>query len=145
MTSLEDDDFPGIEALHDGLQARIVDVRIEAFRMHADQLVARVAQTRAGLAVHVEDRAVFVVEEESVRRVVHQRAEARFAFLQPAEHEQIRERVGEPPPDLLEQPLLLLRPRSRMRALMQAEQVRLIDLGIERHKHERPDLVRLHQ
>ena len=48
-------------------------------RVHPDQFFPAVAQALAGLAVDVEHGQVIVMQEKSVRRVVHERAEAGFA------------------------------------------------------------------
>src|SRR5207237_2779439 len=58
-----------------------------------------------------------------------------LALPQVAKNEERGERVGEPPPDLLEKALLLRRPDTRTRALVQPEDVRLVDLGIHGHGH----------
>src|SRR4051794_11882922 len=56
-----------------------------------------------------------------------------LAFSQVAKHQQACQGVGHPSADLPKELLLLRRPGSRIRALVQPEHVRLADLGIDRH------------
>ena len=56
-----------------------------------------------------------------------------LALSQVAKHQQAGQGVGQPSADLLEKPLLLRRPDPRVRALVQPEHVRLVDLGIDGH------------
>ena len=61
------------------------------------------------------------------------RLELALAFAQVTEHQQRVQRVGQPPADLMEQPLLMRRPDPRVRALVQPEHIGLVYLGINSH------------
>ncbi len=58
-----------------------------------------------------------------------------FTLAETAKNRQARQRVGEPPADLLEQALLARRPCARVRALAEAEHVRLITFRVDGHHH----------
>ena len=60
----------------------VVESNVEIASMFADQLFPAVAQTNAGLTVDVDDAQLFVEQEEGVRRVVDEGAEARLACAQ---------------------------------------------------------------
>ena len=62
-----------------------------------------------------------------------------FTLAQAADHDEAAQRVGEPMTDLLEQALLVSRPRTRARALVQTEQVGPVAFRIERHRDLRAD------
>ena len=59
-----------------------VEIRIEVEHVLPDELLARVAEALAGLAVHVQDVSRLVEQEERIARVVDQGAEAHFARTQ---------------------------------------------------------------
>ena len=61
---------------------RLVEPGIEIAGMHADQLLAAVAEAFAGLAVDVDHVELLVQQEKAVRRAVDEGAEARFARAQ---------------------------------------------------------------
>ena len=63
------------------------------------------------------------------------RVELAFAFMQAAEHRKSRDGIAQAPSDLLKQALLLRRPNAILAALVQAQQVRLVGLHIDRHCH----------
>ena len=56
-----------------------------------------------------------------------------LAFAQVLEHQQRVKPAGQPPADLVEQPLLVRRPDPRVRALVQPEHLGLVHLGINGH------------
>ena len=60
----------------------LVEARVEIAGMHADELLAAVAEALAGLPVDVDNGLVLVMQEQGVRRMIDERAEARFARAQ---------------------------------------------------------------
>ncbi len=66
-------------------------------------------------------------------RDVLSRFESALALAQVAKHQDARQPVFQPPPNLLEEPLVLPRPCARVRALVQPEHVGFIAFGIDRH------------
>ena len=68
-----------------------------------------------------------------------------LAVSKVAKDQQRGQRIGEPPADLLEKPLLLARPDPRIRALVQPEQVGLVYLGVDGHGNLGLDVETLRQ
>ena len=79
VAGLECQRFPCVEALPQLFEGRFVQAGIEIAWMHPDQFFPAVAQAMAGLAVDVENDRLIVKQEERVRCVVHERAEALLA------------------------------------------------------------------
>jgi hypothetical protein len=71
--------------------------------------------------------------------------ELALAFAQVTEHQERVKPVGQPPSDLMEQPLLVRRPDPRIRALVQPEDVRLIYLRVNGYGDAGPDAEMLRQ
>ena len=65
------------------------------------------------------------------------RLEARLAFAETSEGDEVAQRVAEPMSDVLEKALLLLSPGTRPRALVQAEEIRPVAFRAQRHEHLR--------
>ena len=63
------------------------------------------------------------------------RLEPALAFAQAAKGDEAAQRIGEPVADLLEQALLVVRPGARLRALVQAEEIRPVAFRAQRHEH----------
>ena len=82
MPRLEGDPFPGAGALREPRDRRLVEARIEIAGVHADHLLAAVAEAFAGLAVDIDHVELLVQQEKRVHRVVDKGAEARFARAQ---------------------------------------------------------------
>src|SRR5215469_2777602 len=82
MACLERGGLAHGDALSDALNGCLVEPDIEIGTMPADQLVPAVAETVAGLAVHVENGRLIIEQKESVGRIVDEGAEARLARAQ---------------------------------------------------------------
>ena len=76
MRRLEGDDPSGVEALPVALLEGVIAVQpgIEQRRRAADDVLGRVAEALAGLAVHVDDGAVVVLDEQRIDRMTSRHA-----------------------------------------------------------------------
>src|SRR5439155_21556440 len=79
----------------------------------------------------LDPREVFLPDRHAGR--LEDMAVSLLALAQAAKDRQTRQRIREPPADLLEHTLLLRRPYPRIRALAETEHVRLIALRVESH------------
>src|SRR5207253_5611316 len=80
---IRDGHVTGVQTCALPISGRIeVDVGIDLGQGHPDQLFATVAEALAGMAIHVDDDAALVAQEERVGRVVRQYTEALFARSQ---------------------------------------------------------------
>src|SRR5262245_57670721 len=82
VTTLEGYDLRVIEATLDPFHERLIGIRIDIERRHADQFIAAIPQALACLTVHVDYGSVFAVEHQRIGRVVDEGAEARLASAQ---------------------------------------------------------------
>ncbi len=82
VSGLERDRLSGEELALDLLQAGGSDVGVKVERRHPEYLVPGVPQCLASQAVHVQDAALLVEQEEPIGGVVHENAEPLFAGAQ---------------------------------------------------------------
>ena len=75
---LERHGFPGGHAFPHPSDGRLVKARVEIAGVHSDELLTTVAQAFARLPVDV-DNGLVIVQEQAVRRMIDECAEARFA------------------------------------------------------------------
>jgi hypothetical protein len=79
MPCLEGNDFSSLGALRKPGDGRFVHAHVEIAGMHADQLLAAIAEAFARLPVDVDDRQMLVDQKERVGRMIDERPEARLA------------------------------------------------------------------
>jgi hypothetical protein len=82
VARLERHRLAGTDSVRQPGDERLVQVRIELARIASNQLLAAIAQARAGLPVDVDHGQLLVMQKKRVRRMVGERAEARFARAQ---------------------------------------------------------------
>ena len=70
---------PELDLAPGRLRARQVEDDLDVEEIHRQQLLAGVAETGAGLRIHIEEPAGVVVDEHGVRRLLHVGAQAVFA------------------------------------------------------------------
>ena len=75
MPRLERHDLSGVELMIDFVELAAGDIRVEVERGHSEQLVPRIPQAFASLAVHVQNRETVIQQEECVRGVIDERLE----------------------------------------------------------------------
>src|SRR5205814_10654909 len=92
---------------------------------------------------HLDAREVFFPDRHPGR--LEDVAIALLALTQTVKDRQARQRILEPPADLLEQELLSRCPEARVRALAGAEDVRPLTLRVERHHNPGLDKAALRQ